>query len=102
MAVSKALADLKMDPTRMEATVFNLTRIGELAKASFGAESRVQITPIPWQQLYGMRAHIVNGCTGIYMRIVRDTTAEDIPKLNAAFNKISKRVNSQPGCLGFC
>lgn len=90
-AACKTLADFEMDSMRVEATVFNLMQIGELAKTSLSAEAKVQITSIPWQQLYGMRNRIVHGYAGIHMQIVWDTVAEDIPKLNAELGKILKK-----------
>ena len=82
-----------MDSMCVEATVFNLMQIGELAKTSLSAEAKAQITSIPWQQLYGMRNRIVHGYAGIHMQIVWDTVAEDIPKLNAELGKILKKVD---------
>ena len=65
----------------VEATVFNLMQIGELAKESLGDEAKAQITTIPWNQLYGMRNRIVHGYSGINLNIVCDTISQDIPKL---------------------
>ena len=65
----------------VEATVFNLMQIGELAKESLGDEAKAQITTIPWNQLYGMRNRIVHGYSGINLNIVWDTISQDIPKL---------------------
>lgn len=87
-----SLTDFEADSMRMEATVFNLMQIGELAKTSLSAEAKAQITSIPWQQLYGMRNRIVHGYAGVHMQIVWDTVTEDIPKLNAELDKILKKV----------
>lgn len=65
----------------VEATVFNLMQIGELAKESLSDEAKEQITTIPWNQLYGMRNRIVHGYSGINLNIVWDTISQDIPKL---------------------
>jgi uncharacterized protein with HEPN domain len=46
---------------RVEACVFNLMQIGELAKISLSDEVKDQIVTIPWKQLYGMRNRIVHG-----------------------------------------
>lgn len=40
---------------RLEACVFNLMQIGELAKTSLGDDIKEQIPSIPWKQIYGMR-----------------------------------------------
>lgn len=69
------------DPMLVEATVFNLMQIGELAKVSLSDEAKTQLTAIPWPQLYGMRNRIVHGYAGVNMNIVWDTIQMDLPKL---------------------
>ncbi|MBQ9031305.1 MAG: DUF86 domain-containing protein [Parasporobacterium sp.] len=69
------------NPMCVEATVFNLMQIGELAKFSLSVELKKQITSIPWNQLYGMRNRIVHGYDGVNMQIVWDTVKKDIPEL---------------------
>ena len=66
----------------VEATVFNLMQIGELAKTSLSDEAKTVLSAIPWQQIYGLRNRIVHGYEGVSMQIVWDTVAEDIPVLN--------------------
>ena len=66
---------------RVEATVFNLMQIGELAKESLGDEVKKAITTVPWQQIYGLRNRIVHGYSGVNMQIVWDTVREDLPAL---------------------
>ena len=84
--------DFEADSMRVEATVFNLMQIGELAKISLSEDAKTQISTIPWQQLYGMRNRIVHGYAGVHMQIVWNTVAEDIPMLNAELNMILKHV----------
>ena len=72
----------------VEATVFNLMQIGELAKFSLSDEAKKKITAIPWQQLYGMRNRIVHGYDGVNMTIVWDTVKEDIPVLLTQLQRI--------------
>lgn len=69
------------DPMRVEATVFNLMQIGELAKESLGDDVKKEISTVPWQQIYGLRNRIVHGYSGINMQIVWDTIREDLPVL---------------------
>jgi len=57
----RTLEDFSSDAMRLEATVFNLMQIGELAKESLSDEAKAQIKTIPWQQIYGMRNRIVHG-----------------------------------------
>ena len=66
---------------RVEACVFNLMQIGELAKISLSEEAKAEISTIPWKQLYGMRNRIVHGYSGVDMRIVWDTISSDLPQL---------------------
>lgn len=66
---------------RVEACVFNLMQIGELAKVSLSDELKQQLKTIPWKQLYGMRNRIVHGYSGVNMRIVWDTIQDDLPNL---------------------
>lgn len=81
------LEDFQSDTMRMEACVFNLMQIGELAKTSLTDEFKANITTIPWKQLYGMRNRIVHGYSGVDMRIVWDTIHEDLPLLKEEINK---------------
>lgn len=72
---------------RVEACVFNLMQIGELAKTALSDEAKDQITTIPWKQLYGMRNRIVHGYSGVDMRIVWDTIHDDLPDLQKEIKK---------------
>ena len=71
----------------VEACVFNLMQIGELAKTALSDESKVMITTIPWKQLYGMRNRIVHGYSGVDMTIVWDTIRNDLPILKDEVEK---------------
>ena len=73
---------------RVEATVFNLMQIGELAKTSLSDATKEQIISIPWRQIYGMRNRIVHGYDGVNLLIVWETVSEDIPQLNRELAKI--------------
>ena len=72
----------------VEATVFNLMQIGELAKKSLSNELKDQITSIPWNQIYGLRNRIVHGYDGVNMMIVWEVVKNDIPILCDEINKI--------------
>ena len=76
-----------MDSMRVEACVFNLMQIGELAKVSVTDEFKATVRTIPWKQLYGMRNRIVHGYSGVNMNIVWDTIREDLPLLKAEIEK---------------
>lgn len=81
------LDDFQGNSMCVEACVFNLMQIGELAKGSLSDELKSKITTIPWKQLYGMRNRIVHGYSGVDMRIVWDTIRDDLPKLCAELEK---------------
>lgn len=83
----KALSDFEADPMCVEACVFNLMQIGELAKTALSDEIKTQTTTIPWKQLYGMRNRIVHGYSGVDMSIVWDTINDDLPILKREIEK---------------
>lgn len=75
---------------RVDACVFNLMQIGELAKISLTDDFKEAVASIPWKQLYGMRNRIVHGYSGVDMSIVWDTIHEDLPLLK---NEMEKYLN---------
>ena len=82
-----SLDEFQADSMRVEACVFNLMQIGELAKTALSDEAKSEITTIPWKQLYGMRNRIVHGYSGVDMRIVWDTIHDDLPLLKEEIKK---------------
>lgn len=83
-----ALEEFEADSMCVEATVFNLMQIGELAKTSLSEETKALLPAIPWQQIYGLRNRIVHGYEGVSMQIVWDTVTEDIPALNRQLQQV--------------
>ena len=82
-----SIEEFNEDKMRVEACVFNLMQIGELAKVSLSEETKSQITTIPWKQIYGMRNRIVHGYEGVEMKIVWDTIKMDLPFLKVELEK---------------
>ena len=82
------LEEFEADSMCVEATVFNLMQIGELAKTSLSEETKALLPAIPWQQIYGLRNRIVHGYEGVSMQIVWDTVTEDIPMLNRQLQQV--------------
>ncbi|MBR1391605.1 MAG: DUF86 domain-containing protein [Lachnospiraceae bacterium] len=82
-----SLDDFQADSMRVEACVFNLMQIGELAKIALSDDIKSQISTIPWKQLYGMRNRIVHGYSGVDMHIIWDTIHEDLPMLKQEIEK---------------
>lgn len=88
----QSLQEFQSNSMRVEATVFNLMQIGELAKESLSDEVKAQLTTIPWPQLYGMRNRIVHGYSGVNMNIVWDTIQMDLPELLSELQAIQAGV----------
>lgn len=86
------LTVFQTDSMRVEACVFNLMQIGELAKVSVTDELKAAVTSIPWKQLYGMRNRIVHGYSGVDMSIVWDTIHSDLPLLKEEVEKCLDHV----------
>lgn len=83
-----SFADFQKDKMRIEACVFNLMQIGELAKTSLSDNAKNRIPSIPWKQIYGMRNRIVHGYEGIEMKIVWETIKHDLPMLKKELHNI--------------
>ena len=88
----QSLQEFQSNSMRVDATVFNLMQIGELAKESLSDEVKAQLTTIPWPQLYGMRNRIVHGYSGVNMNIVWDTIQMDLPELLSELQAIQAGV----------
>ena len=82
------LSEFEADAMCVEACVFNLMQIGELAKVALSDEAKESISSIPWNQLYGMRNKIVHGYDGVKLTIVWATIKEDLPKLKEELKKV--------------
>lgn len=82
--------DFLNDPMLIDACVFNLMQIGELAKQQLSDETKEGIKDIPWKQLYGMRNRIVHGYDGVNLTIVWATIKNDIPTLDKDLRNIIK------------
>lgn len=85
-----SLDDFQKNSMCVEACVFNLMQIGELAKTSLSDKLKDNIKTIPWKQLYGMRNRIVHGYAGVDMRIVWDTIHDDLPMLKTELESYLK------------
>lgn len=83
----RGVYEFQGDSMRVDACVFNLMQIGELAKVSVTDEFKETVTTIPWKHLYGMRNRIVHGYSGVDMSIVWDTIHEDLPLLKIEIEK---------------
>lgn len=64
----------------VEASVFNLSQLGEIANKS-SAEYQNIHKEIPWRQIYGLRNKIVHDYEGVNRKLVWEIIADDLPEL---------------------
>lgn len=64
----------------VEACVFNLSQIGELAN-KLDEEFEKAHSNIPWRILYGLRNRIVHDYEGVNLRLIWDIVYNDLPDL---------------------
>ena len=64
----------------VEACVFNLSQIGELANKLDDAY-RQEHNNIAWKQIYGLRNRIVHDYEGVNLRLVWEIIESDLPDL---------------------
>lgn len=75
------------DTKLVEACVFNLSQMGELANRvdeSFAQEH----SDIPWRLLYGLRNRIVHDYEGVNLQLIWEIIQDDLPQLLASLRKI--------------
>ena len=83
----ETLDEFQSNSMLVEACVFNLMQIGELAKMGLSDDVKQQITTIPWKQIYGMRNRIVHGYSGVDMCIIWDVIQNDLAPLKKELEK---------------
>ena len=71
----------------VEACVFNLSQIGELAK-----EFQEKHPFIPWRIMYGLRNKIVHDYEGVNLVLIWDIVKEDLPDLNTQLEELSQNI----------
>lgn len=69
------------DSMCVEACVFDLLQIGELAKIKLSKDVKNNAVDIPWNQLYGMRNRIVHDYDGVDLSVVWNIIKRDLPQL---------------------
>ena len=77
------------DSMLVEACVFNLSQMGELANKvdpDYAASHR----EIPWHHLYGLRNRIVHDYDGVNLALIWQIVSEDLPDLKRTLAKICK------------
>lgn len=82
------LDDFNQNQLVLDAVVFNLTQIGEIAKLRVSTSLKEMNPSIPWHAMYGLRNRMVHDYDQINMNIVYDTVKDDIPYLRDEIIKI--------------
>lgn len=75
------------DSKLVEACVFNLSQMGELANRVDKDFADAHST-IPWRYLYGLRNRIVHDYEGVNLQLIWEIIEGDLPELLDALKKI--------------
>ena len=78
------------DEMRVEACVFNMMQIGELAHTELSDSAKSEISSIPWKKIYGLRNRIVHGYESVSMIIVWEIATKDMQNF---INQITEALN---------
>ena len=80
-------AQFTADTMLVEACVFNLSQMGELANRV--EDSFAQQHPdIPWRLLYGLRNRIVHDYEGVNLQLIWEIIEDELPRLLETLRKI--------------
>ena len=75
----------------VEACVFNLSQIGELANR-IDKEFEESNPSIPWRVMYGLLNKIVHDYEGVNLVLIWDIVKEDLPELNIQLVELNQRL----------
>lgn len=75
----------------VEACVFNLRQIGELAN-KIDKEFEERNSSIPWRVMYGLRNKIVHDYEGVNLVLTWDIVNEDLPELNIQLEELNQKL----------
>ena len=81
--------DFRKNSILVEACIFNLSQIGELAH-KVSQDYQKKHSDVPWRTLYALRNQIVHEYEGVNLIIIWDIITEDLPKLYSRFEKLSQ------------
>ena len=71
----------------VEACVFNLSQMGELANKADRAYT-ADYPEIPWRYLYGLRNRIVHDYEGVNLKLIWEIISDDLKPLRKALEEI--------------
>ncbi len=75
----------------IEACVFNLGQIGELAN-KIDQEFETEHSDIPWRILYGLRNKIVHDYEGVNLDLIWEIVSEDLESLLKQLNDLKNQI----------
>ena len=75
----------------VEACVFNLSQIGELAN-KVSEKFEKEHNTIPWRMLYGLRNKIVHDYEGVNLVLIWDIVSNDLPVLVTQLSDLYKKL----------
>ena len=75
----------------VEACVFNLGQIGELAN-KIDKEFEKQYSQIPWRVLYGLRNKIVHDYEGVNLTLIWEILETDLSELNNQLQELYNKI----------
>lgn len=75
----------------VEACVFNLSQIGELAN-KIDREFEGNNPSIQWRIMYGLRNKIVHDYEGVNLVLIWDIVKEDLPELNKQLEELYQQI----------
>lgn len=87
----KEYSDFINDSILVEACVFNLSQIGELAN-KVDKMFQEASPSVPWRILYGLRNKIVHDYEGVNLVLIWDIVSEDLPVLNNQLKELYKTI----------
>jgi uncharacterized protein with HEPN domain len=74
----------------IEACVFNLSQIGELANR-LNDEFTIKHSTVPWKEIYNLRNRIVHDYEGINFLLIWQIIKDDLPQLKNQLVAIAKQ-----------
>ncbi len=83
--------DFVGDSMLVEACVFNLGQIGELAN-KVDSDFAKSHPSIPWRVLYGLRNRIIHDYDGVNLVLIWDIISEDLPELKIQLEALYKEI----------
>ncbi len=84
-------ADFVENSILVEACVFNLSQIGELAN-KIDNDFEQAHTNIPWRMMYGLRNKIVHDYDGVNLVLIWDIVNDDLAELNTRLKELYKTI----------